>query len=168
MQSSRITNKWVRLGVPLVGCGDSSDVAHENLWPNIYTQNKNLCINFLKIEHLWPSSLKCMVSHYPSPYGRLIKLPTFAQVYWYKSCSAFSAHRGEKWRCRHISLNMHPIILDQKTDPNLHWSDACIPSEISRYRNIVIFPFCGPKMWSSFDINRLGQRWVILGTFQMD
>ena len=28
---SRITNKWVKLGVPLVGCGDSSDVAHENL-----------------------------------------------------------------------------------------------------------------------------------------
>ena len=28
---SRITNKWMRLGVPLVGYGDCSDVANEKL-----------------------------------------------------------------------------------------------------------------------------------------
>ena len=27
-QSSWITNKWMRLEVPLVGCGDCSEVAH--------------------------------------------------------------------------------------------------------------------------------------------
>ena len=31
IDTSRITNKWMRLGVPLVGCGDLSEAAHENL-----------------------------------------------------------------------------------------------------------------------------------------
>ena len=31
---SRITNKWMRLGVPLVGCGECSDVAHGKLQGN--------------------------------------------------------------------------------------------------------------------------------------
>ena len=31
MDPSRITNKWIRLGVPLVGCGDLSEAAHGKL-----------------------------------------------------------------------------------------------------------------------------------------
>ena len=84
-------------------------------------------INFSKIEHLWPSSLKWMVSHYPSPSGRLLKSPNFVQVYWYQSCSSFLAHRAENWWCRGFLLRMHRINLRKKTDPhkNLIFNGVC-------------------------------------------
>ena len=37
--TSRITNKWIRLGVPLVEYGDLSEEAHKNLWIN-FSGNK--------------------------------------------------------------------------------------------------------------------------------
>ena len=39
---SRITNKWMRLGVPLVGCGEGSEVAHGKLQGNFSILKQNL------------------------------------------------------------------------------------------------------------------------------
>ena len=42
---SRITNKWMKLGVPLVGCGDCSAAAHGKLW-GISSIHKQSLVSF--------------------------------------------------------------------------------------------------------------------------
>ena len=39
---SRITNKWTRFGVPLVGCGDCSEVPHRKLQGTVSTYMQSL------------------------------------------------------------------------------------------------------------------------------
>ena len=39
---SRITNKWIRFGVPLVGCGEWSEVAYGKLQGTVSTYMQSL------------------------------------------------------------------------------------------------------------------------------
>ena len=69
-----------------------------------------------------------------------------------------SNHFGPENR-PNLKLNSNVVLLSCS-----HWSDEFQ----ARYCDIVIFHFYGPKMRSSFDIERLGQRRLILGAFQID
>ena len=76
-------------------------------------------INFSKIEHLWPSSFKCMVSHHPCPFGRILKL-LLSKSLDNKAASQFLKAGPQFLKndlCCYISLNIHWVNFDQKTDP---------------------------------------------------